>query len=532
MRRAGVTANRAWLMGLAGVAAIYFAVLAHWTPFGLADEGYLDYIAWRVHAGDRPFRDIELFTYAPGLFYLWAGWFHLFGVSVGTARGLGVLLGACNAALAYQAARTVGAGRTSALFATVVTLVGYPCLFRGHILLINLTALLFALEAVRGVRWRMWLACLGALVTVAAAVRIDAAAAAAALAGVVVLLKTEERGRQFVPAVIAGASGAAVAAAVVASFFAYTGVLQGWLAQLVGFIPFASSRSVAWYKLPFPSISRHLRADIFPALIISTVVLTVLLAAIALRARQRSLYGEWRRFALLAVLGAVNLPQFLIERPDTDHLADHAFVFVLLVIALISAPPAPGVAGRPSAARGRLLIQALAFAGLAIYAIWSATAGGTALSEARQAGIPIVLSGEKVRVSPTPGLGDALARLGQDLAPTEPLASLPFTPGVNFLLRRPLPSRQVNFLPYNLLRANSQDELLGGLAKPALRYVFLQPGYQMGPDPRANIVCYAPKVAGFLEANFAVVTAHPDVWVLRKGGRSALPTVSCGPERH
>ncbi|WP_372782874.1 hypothetical protein [Phenylobacterium sp.] len=528
MREAGMIANRLWLIGLAAASAVYFAVLAHWTPFGLADEGYLDYIAWRVQAGDQPFRDIELFTYAPGLFYLWAGWFHLFGVSVGTARGLGVLLGACNAALAYRAARAVGAGRLSALFAAAVILVGYPCLFRGHIPLINLAALLLALQALRSVRWRIWLAGLGALVILGAALRIDAAAAAAALTLVVILLKAEERGRQFAPAVMAGASGAAAAAAAIGGLFAYTGVLQGWLAQLAAFVPFATRRSVAWYKLPFPGFSSHLGADILPALMVSAALLSAAAAAVAWRARQKTLTDEWRCFALLAVLGAVNLPQFLIERPDADHLADHAFVFVLLAMALISAPALSAAVGGLGT-RNRRLVQTGAFAALAVYAAWSATAGGSALSAAREPGRPMALSGEAVRIASTQGLPEALALLSRDLAPTEPLASLPFAPGVNFLLRRPLPSPQINFLPYNQQRANSQAQLLAGLARPALRYVFLQPPFQMGPDPRANIVCYAPQVAGVLEANFAAVAANPEVWVLRKGGRSTLPAVRCGP---
>src|SRR3989344_5462940 len=93
---------------IAVVVLLHGAWLARITPFNMGDEGYLYYIAWRVQQGARLFEDIELFTYAPGLFQLWGEWFDLFGPTVASGRALGVLLAALNVALSYGVARALG----------------------------------------------------------------------------------------------------------------------------------------------------------------------------------------------------------------------------------------------------------------------------------------------------------------------------------------------------------------------------------------------------------------------------------------
>jgi hypothetical protein len=517
-----------WILGL--VALAWFAVLARVSPFSLGDEGYLYYIAWRIQQGDVPFRDIELFSYTPGLFYAWSGWFHLFGASTAAARALSVGLAAINVVLLHRSFRTVGCGPRLAVVATIVAMLGYPWLYRSHLVLINLAALLLAVRSVRGGAW-LSLAGLGALAVIGAAVRIDAAATAAALAGGVLLLRLErEPGtarffRDLGPVL----AGACTAMLLVAAGFAWAGVLGGWLRQLAGFASLASDRSTAWYKLPFPGFGGALKDDLLSLLMLSSAALVVLAGFEAWLARRRG-GDHWRLLAILAVFGLLNLPQFLVERPDSAHFADHGFAMLLVLAALIARPPRHVAETlRLPAKAAAVIAPACAGAWVLGYGLGASRWNGFALGTALQPGQEARLAGERIRLPKDPELGSDLRFLDTVLGRNEPLASLPFGPGANFLLRRPLPGRQVNFFPFN--PPESGRELLASLANPRLRFLLIQPGFQLSPDPRANLVCYAPAVSAAVESKFRPVDVKGDYWLLQRGGASKLPAADCRPRR-
>jgi len=65
--------------------ALYVWAGGYWID--LIDEGYFVYLGSRVHAGDLPYRDFDSY-YTPGIFYLFAWTFDLFGVSVAPIRVL------------------------------------------------------------------------------------------------------------------------------------------------------------------------------------------------------------------------------------------------------------------------------------------------------------------------------------------------------------------------------------------------------------------------------------------------------------
>jgi Dolichyl-phosphate-mannose-protein mannosyltransferase len=93
------------LAGL-GIFAIYAWAGRYWID--LTDEGYFLYLASRVHQGDLPYRDFETY-YTPGIFYLYAATFELFGVSIVPVRVLMAGLRAVCAVLLYGITRRVAA---------------------------------------------------------------------------------------------------------------------------------------------------------------------------------------------------------------------------------------------------------------------------------------------------------------------------------------------------------------------------------------------------------------------------------------
>src|SRR5207253_751766 len=72
----------------------------------LIDEGYFVYLGSRVQAGDLPYRDFDTY-YTPGIFYLFAWTFDLFGVTVEPIRVLMSGMRVCWGLLLYRLARRI-----------------------------------------------------------------------------------------------------------------------------------------------------------------------------------------------------------------------------------------------------------------------------------------------------------------------------------------------------------------------------------------------------------------------------------------
>lgn len=89
-------------------ASVMFAVYAwsSWYWIDLIDEGYFIYLGSRVQAGDLPYRDFDSY-YTPGIFYLYAWTFDLFGTSVLPVRILMSAVRVLWALLLYRLTRRV-----------------------------------------------------------------------------------------------------------------------------------------------------------------------------------------------------------------------------------------------------------------------------------------------------------------------------------------------------------------------------------------------------------------------------------------
>ena len=82
-RVVGRTETVAVVVAAVATFAIYVWSGAYWID--LIDEGYFVYLGSRVQAGDMPYRDFDSY-YTPGIFYLFAWTFDLFGLTVEPIR--------------------------------------------------------------------------------------------------------------------------------------------------------------------------------------------------------------------------------------------------------------------------------------------------------------------------------------------------------------------------------------------------------------------------------------------------------------
>jgi Dolichyl-phosphate-mannose-protein mannosyltransferase len=503
----------------AALAALVLAAVAIQLPLwnrwlSFLDEGAIAEIAREIANGKTLYRD-AVHVALPGVFYLLAGLFELFGPSFLVGRYVMVVAFTTLVALVYVLARQVS-GRAAAGGATLIA-IAYKLWAFPHwqmlsytplaLLLVTVAVALLAADVGRRRRGRVALA--GLLAGLAITFKQDMGGLAVVGLGVFLLLDGEggRLGRALAFGVAAAIPPAAAFAAFAAmglggEMFAQTVVfplvgLPGWEARFPGaphpymafpplWPPFAADDAIRKHGFfaYFPSLlldlhwkalfnARLFRETVLPELFVRGVYVMpyAVLAVLAgrelwrrLRRPEESARPDVRRLRLLLVMAAALLAGF--NRPrDWIHL----MVLYPPTIVLL-APLVETVAGAGGRLRRRLV---LAVAGVAVAA---ALAVSIALGlEARAFyAWPI----------PSPRAGvladrDAAATLGPLLAalapvpgePPAPLAALPYQPTLNFLTGRPLATRFLTVLPLEEF-PDRQDQILADLAR----------------DPRTEIV--------------------------------------------
>jgi hypothetical protein len=156
------------LLGVAGVVLVYAWSGHYWVD--LVDEGYFLDLGQRVLNGSLPYRDFTTY-YTPGIFYLFAATFKLFGTNLLVIRYLmAVVRGMC-ALLLYVLTRRVAPWPIAWLpFALVFLLDEWPIYSEPHPSWPSLVACLLTMECmVRHLKTRRlyWLALAGAAAGVA-----------------------------------------------------------------------------------------------------------------------------------------------------------------------------------------------------------------------------------------------------------------------------------------------------------------------------------------------------------------------------
>jgi hypothetical protein len=220
----------------------------------LLDEGYFLYLASRVQAGDLPYRDFDTY-YTPGVFYLYAAAFQLFGVSLMPVRLLMCVARTLCCLLVYRLARRVAPAPFAVLpVLTIVAVDAVPIHPEPHPAWWALLATLVVLEAIvaHATTPRLrWVALAGLAAAVAFAFKQNVGAfAALALGGYMLLRPRGPAG----PLVMAGRAGFVACAALAATLLLWPALdaiaaAALWLPLLATFTlvlwqPSAGSRTV------------------------------------------------------------------------------------------------------------------------------------------------------------------------------------------------------------------------------------------------------------------------------------------------
>jgi hypothetical protein len=170
-------------------------VWSGWYWIDLIDEGYFVYLGSRVHAGDLPYRDFDTY-YTPGIFYLFAWTFDLFGVSVEPIRVLMSCIRVLWALLLYGLARRVAPWPFALLpFLVIAAVESSPVFPEPHPSWPAMAATFGVIDSIvrhKAGGGRRWLVVAGGLAAIAFAFKQNVGAfAALAIAGYLLLIQDQ-----------------------------------------------------------------------------------------------------------------------------------------------------------------------------------------------------------------------------------------------------------------------------------------------------------------------------------------------------
>jgi hypothetical protein len=195
--------------------AVYVWAGGYWID--LIDEGYFVYLGSRVAAGDLPYRDFDTY-YTPGIFYLFAWTFDLFGLTVEPIRILMSAMRVLWALLLYALTRRVAPWPFAMLpFFVIAAVDAAPVFPEPHPSWPSVAATLATIEVIARHQTsgrRRWLVAAGLLAGVAFAFKQNVGAfAALAIGAYVLMLRPDARAGRLV-LVVQGVFAAGLGAAV------------------------------------------------------------------------------------------------------------------------------------------------------------------------------------------------------------------------------------------------------------------------------------------------------------------------------
>ena len=533
---------------VAAALAIQLPIYNRW--ISLLDESAILQIADQLNDGDVMYRDAVHVAF-PGIFYLTAGLFRLFGPSMLVGRCLMVVVFTAIVVLVYLLARTV-AGRAAALGVGLLT-VGYRVWAFPHWQMLSYTSvavlllMLAVLVAAIGIRrpHPVWPVVVGLVVGVAAVFKQDCSAfAAVGLAGFTFVDGFSGRPlRSSVYRAATFGAAAAVAPALAVLAFAPAGLVGEMLWQTIWFPlvrqpvwaptigeglqyigfpplwpPFGHSKVIRWdgFFSYFPSLvldfsyltilrSRLYQETVLPELFVRIVyvlpyaVLGVLIAREGVRSWRYHRDAapppaHVRHLWLLLFFGAAMIASF--SRPrDLVHL-----MILYLPTVILLAVLAEMLAGSSGRWRRRLVLST--FGGIVVVVLvlsfhvaWLARRFYDSPLTSPRAGI-------RVNEDTAVALNPLIEMLAGGEGPAAPLAALPYNPVLNFLAGRPLATRFFALLPLEEF-ADRQEQMIADLSRdPRTDAVYSFSHLVAIPRPQE----YAPKLFGTLADRYRLGT--------------------------
>lgn len=501
-------ADRRILLGLAAAGIVYYASYALRFPFDFGDEGYLYYVAGAFARGETPYRDVRLFGYLPGLFYVFSP--VVGGDGIGLARGVQLVGLVVRALLLYEVTRRLAGRRIALGTAFVGLLVPGPWhkVYVGLLALWVLRSLMAYLER-PGPRT---CALTGLAVGAAALLRLDVAVVGAALFVAAILLRSlrgKRTGERLSPREAAAGAAAAIAVTLpVVLLLLARGVFSDHCRQWLSFTGLVVRRSAMSIRLPMPSPEALLRFDragadawvYYAVLLVIAVYVLLYLRPDVRWAPREGLSPAIPGLVALWALGG--LPQLGFERPDVAHLTQYSHAFLV---------PAALLTGR-ALARWRRIAGFLALL-LAAALVWKHVAfaqGGSAGVLRHPAHRVVLGNGFAYPAAPGESLRPLLETIVERSAPGDRIAALPFLPGAAFVTRRRLLGREVYLVPHSMTGPEVETGYLEALRSAPPRFVLYQADWSVNGRESGRLSAYAPAVDAFLREHFRVV--------LRSGG--------------
>ncbi len=515
--------------------------------FSLLDEAAILQIADQLNQGSILYRDAVHVAF-PGIFYLTAALFRVFGPSVLVGRWLMLILFTLVVVLVYVLARTV-AGRTAALWAGLLT-VAYRIVAFPHWQMLSYTSvavfLLMVAVLIIAVNVRQpqprWPIVAGLVVGLAAVFKQDCSAFVALGIGGFLFFDGFSR-RPLLTSFFAMARfgvAAAVAPILAVLAFAPAGLVGEMLWQTLWFPlvqqpvwaptvgegpmyigfppmwpPFEQSTMIRWdgFFSYFPSIILDfayldiLRSPVFqetilPEMFVRTVyavpyaVLGILIPVAGVRAVRRRgqsapAPNRARHLSLLLFVGVAMIASF--SRPrDLVHLMILYLPTLVLVAALVDT-----LAGSSLVWWRRIVLTAFAaVVGVVLMLSFRVVSLARVFYDVPLAGPRAgVRVNEDAAVAINP-LVAALTRTEEDRR--SPLAALPYVPAINFLTGRPLATRFFALLPLEEF-SDRQEQMMADLARdPRTDTVYSLQHLASIPRPQE----YAPRLFDNLVERF------------------------------
>ncbi|UCV20286.1 hypothetical protein [Ferribacterium limneticum] len=507
-------------------ALAYYLSYAWSFPFNFGDEGYLYAVAGGVAHGLQLYRDIELNSYMPGLFFLFSLFSGTPGETLNASRATMAVMLAFNVCLLYLITRAAGSRVMAIAVALVLCLVPGPW-YKAYQPTLWL-ALLGCAQQYFMTRRTAWLAALGACTALGLYFRIEVSIAGFVMLALVLWLTRAlhvDTSSSFTADTGVAFTGFVLTLLPLLTLLDADRILADYVTQLIELPRHVGERIAGPYRLEAPGLWRlgHLShgrthawlywgAILVPGLLVANTIW------LAREARtDHALRNELGLSLLALVWLAMNLPQYAWERPDPAHLAER--LFALLAATPIIVAPFIRQFGSSTSQPRRALSVVLASVLISYFVAYLMIrhSGDISGGYHRASFHPVLANGMKLPLSQP--MQPLLERIIADTSPNDPIVALPYGPGFNVVTDRPFPSRQIYLFPFNtnpLVEAN----FICALELKHVRYVLYNENFSLDRTERTRMSNYAPRLHAYLKSHFAI-DQGVDNWLLLRRTNTA-----------
>ena len=492
----------------------YYFYINNSALFDFGDEGYIYYLGWSMLEGRLPYHDFQIDSYPPGVFLYYALFFKGLGVSIDIARIASVLLMFVNIWLCYCFVKKTAGSGLALLAAFIIGFIPGPWI-KACITTLCLASIFLAVRIQSRNSIRDYVL-MGVVIALGLQFRIDAVVCAVTLLILGVWGKTLNR--QLIYHIGALILSGCIAMLPLLAYLGINNLVTEYLFQLTNYFNLVLERTSAWYKMPAPSLDQIMTEGVlgFPTLFFSSfLVITILFIFLIFKSIERCENKDTivRVSLLLAVWLALSTPQYALERPDPYHFFQRGFALIVCALFLL------GKNGLSSLHNFRFVkpFQVALILFLLLYGVNGIRSDASGSLGLRLSQIePVHLStGIVFKEPPDSPLRKIAIKIDQLSNQTDRLAAVPYLPGLNFVLQLHTPGKKVHYFP-NKIRSKEEDFSAAAEISQA-NFILLLPYFQLSPNPKAALGCYAPLLSREINTKFISLVNYNHLRLLQSG---------------